>query len=112
MADRLPQAVLFGPRGYQGADWYESVEPDALREQIEHLHEHRGKASVVDPARLLAAAHNWPSNGWARGDVIQTYRLGFLRALSAAHFEAGMGKRSAGVCATGKPALADADHAA
>lgn len=107
LADRVPAEVLHGPRGYQGADWYERVDPLALACAIDDLRARPGiETSVVDPDRLADVARAWPQTGWAQGGTIQAYRIGLLRAMAAAHFEAAVARR-----AGPSPALAQPEGA-
>lgn len=84
LADRVHADVLHGPRGYQGADWYEGITPATLKEAIDGA----PPSGVVDRDALSRLAATWPTGGWEHGDVIGPYRLGLLRALAAARFEA------------------------
>jgi asparagine synthase (glutamine-hydrolysing) len=85
LADRLPPAILTGGRGYQFADWYESLSRERLRAELDALQ--RGPAaSLLDFARLRDVVERWPAGGWETQPVISTYRLALLRALSAARF--------------------------
>jgi asparagine synthase (glutamine-hydrolysing) len=86
LADRLPASVLNGRRGYQYADWYEALSRDRLRLELEALEASRTAASLLDFGRLRRLVDRWPAEGWETQPVIATYRLGLLRALSAARF--------------------------
>ncbi len=86
LADRLPPEIISGPRGYQGADWYERVSVEDALELIEVLRDHSEGNDVVDLTRLASLARRWPTQGWAQGSIISCFRYGFLRALSAACF--------------------------
>jgi asparagine synthase (glutamine-hydrolysing) len=86
LADRLPIEVLYGPRGYQGADWYELVGADMITSEIEALRQQGTAGSVLDFDQLLNIVGSWPDKGWEQEQVMQTFRMGLLRALSAAHF--------------------------
>jgi asparagine synthase (glutamine-hydrolysing) len=86
LADRLPPAVLNGQRGYQYPGWYEGIDGSALEGVLSDLEGQSAAASLLDVSRLRALASAWPSSGWESLNVIVTYRLGFLRAISAAAF--------------------------
>jgi asparagine synthase (glutamine-hydrolysing) len=85
LADRLPPAVLNGPRGYQGADWFEWLDPADIRATLAEL-EAGDQAELLDFPRLHALAASWPTEGWESLEVIARYRMAFLRALSAQRF--------------------------
>jgi len=84
--DRLPPSVLNGPRGYQFADWYEGLTAERLSQEVAAVAECPYAASMLDVDRLRALVRAWPPADWAAHDVIVTYRLTLLRALSAARF--------------------------
>jgi asparagine synthase (glutamine-hydrolysing) len=85
LADRLPAAVLNGPRGYQFADWHESLSKERLWAALEDL-EASPAASLLDLRRLHAFVDQWPTAGWETKSVIATHRLALLRTLSAGYF--------------------------
>jgi asparagine synthase (glutamine-hydrolysing) len=87
LADRLPEAVLEGPRGYQFADWYETIDRESLDRQIGRLEQKLAGGSVIDFRRLRSLAASWPQGNWGSAAVIGTYRIMLLRALAAASFE-------------------------
>jgi asparagine synthase (glutamine-hydrolysing) len=84
-ADRLPASVLSAPRGYQYADWYERISEAGLRRALADLAE-GAAASVLDLRTLESRISSWPSGDWHLSENIGTYRLGFLKALSAGSF--------------------------
>lgn len=86
LADRLPQSVLHGPRGYQFADWYETISRTGLERQVAKLREMLGPETVIDLEALQRLAASWPDGEWASLDVIGTYRVSMLRALAAGAF--------------------------
>ena len=86
LADRLPPSVLNGRRGYQYPGWYEGIDRAALERLLSKLEGHRAASSLLDLSGLQALASAWPSSGWESLDVIVTYRLAFLRAVSAGAF--------------------------
>jgi asparagine synthase (glutamine-hydrolysing) len=85
-ADRLPKEVLYGPRGYQFADWYEAVDPRALIRDLVSLSRESRAEDFVDLPRLEELVSSFPAGGWETSAVMGTYRLAMLRAFSAAHF--------------------------
>jgi asparagine synthase (glutamine-hydrolysing) len=89
LSDRLPKAVVDEKlRGYQAADWYETLTANrlAIAEEVARLEDFGPAARLIDLRRLKRLVTEWPSGGWARRDVLQPYRLALLRGLSAAHF--------------------------
>jgi asparagine synthase (glutamine-hydrolysing) len=88
-ADRLPPAVAnLHMRGYQGADWYETIARDMplLRDELARIERCSAAAEALDPEWLARALDTLPSSGWNRRDVILRYRYGLLRGISAGHF--------------------------
>jgi asparagine synthase (glutamine-hydrolysing) len=86
LADRLPEAVLDAPRGYQGADWYERVDGVAIAQSLEELGLKLNSEAGIDMEAIRILASAWPVGGWSDGSIISTYRYGLLRAVSAAYF--------------------------
>lgn len=103
LADRLPPGVLNGVRGYQFADWYESLSAPALLREIANLRASPAASALLDLDRAEWLARSWPEGGWSSGAVLSTYRIGLLRALSAAHFAAAIEAESVGPLASGAP---------
>jgi asparagine synthase (glutamine-hydrolysing) len=88
-ADRLPKEVIGSrTRGYQAADWYESLGRDVatLREEAKAIARCSSASAAMDVDWLQQTAASWPDGGWARQDVIMRHRWGLLRAISAGHF--------------------------
>jgi len=84
-ADRLPPSVLQAPRGYQYADWYEHIDEAALERTLAELEQ--GPAStLLDLDVLQDRASSWPAGDWHLAENIGTYRMAFLKALSAGGF--------------------------
>jgi asparagine synthase (glutamine-hydrolysing) len=89
LEDRLPRTVLDERRkGYQAADWHEGVaghldEAAALLDEIE---QNALAAALLDVNALRTWIHEFPSEGWERGDVMARYRAALLYGLSAGHF--------------------------
>ncbi len=86
LADRLPQSVLSSPRGYQYADWYETIDRSSLERQISRLEQRLGNESVLDIEGLRRLAGSWPEAGWDSLQLLGTYRIMLLRALAAGEF--------------------------
>jgi asparagine synthase (glutamine-hydrolysing) len=88
-ASRLPAGVAeMHVRGYQGADWYESVARDLplLREELEVIGHCSEAAKALDTNWIADSMESWPDRDWARRDTILRYRYGLLRGISAGHF--------------------------
>lgn len=86
LADRLPPEVIDGPRGYQGADWYERMDPAELLHAAEEFGSQLGSDSPVNLEAIALLLEDWPSSDWETGTVISRYRYGLLRALAGAAF--------------------------
>lgn len=86
-ADRLPDEVLFGDRGYQGADWYERATAEDVIEFVDSLRDTIEAGGVLDFNALARRAQQWPGVDWSDGTVIARFRYGLLRAISAASFQ-------------------------
>lgn len=85
-ADRLPPEVLAGVRGYQYADWYESIDRHQLKFLVSVLAADRTVSELIDVEHLINLVKSWPPGDWVNPSIIATYRLAMLRALSAATF--------------------------
>ena len=88
-ADRLPRPLIEQRRkGYQAADWHESLTAvrDRLGAELEQLERCDPATRSLDLARLRRLVENWPTGGWERDEVMFPYRLALMRGLSAGHF--------------------------
>lgn len=90
LADRLPHAVLYSRlRGSQFMDWHEHVSAaDADRLLTQLLQDAPIVAEILDVGNVRRRIAAWPSSGWQTPTAIADYRVGLLRALSAAAFAA------------------------
>lgn len=89
LADRLPQAVLNEQKkGYQAADWHESLTAGRadVRTELDRLTTCTAAAQLLDIEKLKSLVDNWPTTGWERDDVRESYRLALLRGVAAGHF--------------------------
>jgi asparagine synthase (glutamine-hydrolysing) len=87
--DRLPPEVVHQVgKGYQAADWYESIARarGQLGEELERLGDCAPAAAALDLERLRRLTAEWPTDGWGTQKVMQAYRLALLRGISAGHF--------------------------
>jgi asparagine synthase (glutamine-hydrolysing) len=75
-------------RGYQSADWCETLESDLdeLRREAAAIDRCRPAGRVLDVSRLEQLIASWPKERWDRDDVIMRYRHGVLRGIAAGHF--------------------------
>ena len=89
LADRLPKQVLDEwRRGLQSPDWHEDLTAvrGRIAEELDRLEACAAATRALDQPRLRRLTENWPSSGWERDQVIQSYRLALLRAISTGHF--------------------------
>jgi asparagine synthase (glutamine-hydrolysing) len=89
LADRLPPEVLSArDKGYQAADWHEvlTVDRDQITLEVERLARCGPAARILDLDKLRRLVEAWPSGGWERGAVIDSYRGALLRGLAVGHF--------------------------
>jgi asparagine synthase (glutamine-hydrolysing) len=87
--NRLPGSVKDSTlRGYQSADWCETLESDLdeLRREAAAIDRCRPAGRVLDVSRLEQLIASWPKERWDRDDVIMRYRHGVLRGIAAGHF--------------------------
>ena len=88
-ADRLPPEVLNLPiRGLQAADWHEGLTADRerLADEIARMEACPSVAAMLDTRRMRRLLEDWPLSGWHSPQIIETYRVALMRALSAGHF--------------------------
>lgn len=88
-AQDLPPAVSgFQQRGYQGADWYETVERDLalLKGELEAIQRCAPANDILDAEWIDNLLTNPPTGAWGRRDVVMRNRYGLLRSISAGHF--------------------------
>ena len=106
LSDRLPEEVLHGPRGYQGADWFERIDKKAILQALTLLAVSIRSTGVLNYAALESLARQWPTDNWHSGSTISTFRYALPRAIAAAAFMAAfdLGTESALRAATGTEA--------
>lgn len=89
LADRLPQAVLNEQkRGYQAADWHDGLTAARadVAAELERIAACAPAAKALDIERMKRLVENWPTSGWERDDVINSYSLALVRGIAAGHF--------------------------
>jgi asparagine synthase (glutamine-hydrolysing) len=87
LSDRLPVDILeTAPRGYQMADWYETLDREEIAVAIEMTAADPMASSIINVPRLRHMFENWPRGGWNSIRIVQEYRFHFLIALSVSHF--------------------------
>jgi asparagine synthase (glutamine-hydrolysing) len=91
LSDRVPEAVLNGPRGYQFADWYEMLSPRSFVPVLDAL-ENTDAAELLDLDAVRRLASQWPGQNLASLATVGTFRMALLRAVSAGVFAATLGK--------------------
>lgn len=91
LSDRVPPSVLHGPRGYQFADWYETLAPRSFGPVLDALGGTEASELLdLDAVRQLAS--RWPGENLASLATVGTFRMALLRAVSAGVFAATLGK--------------------
>lgn len=88
-ADRLPEAVLSEQRkGYQAIDWHEGLTAARtdVAAELARIATCTPAMRLLDIGRLGRLVANWPTEGWERQGVGESYRLALLRGISAGHF--------------------------
>jgi len=89
LADRVPQRVVHETgRGYQGADWHERMTAARadIAAEVARFDGCLPAARALNLVRMRGLLDDWPSDGWARDEIIDRYRLALLRGLSGGHF--------------------------
>lgn len=88
-ADRVPSSILWERRrGYQGADWHQSLVADegALNQELARIAACEQAGAVLNLGRLQSLGRNLPAHGWHKRATVEAYRLALLRGVSAGHF--------------------------
>src|SRR5579862_9379296 len=89
LADRLPQLVLNEPRkGLQAADWHErlsAVRPE-VSDELDRLDACAPASRALDLRKMRQLVEHWPTEGWERDDIVDSYRCALLRGISTGHF--------------------------
>lgn len=87
--DRLPPEILNArTKGQQSADWYETAtwEREDVRAELERLAASPTAARLLDLESMRRDLDDWPKDGWAQPEVVDTYKLKLLRGLSVGVF--------------------------
>ena len=88
-AGRLPREVAtWRMRGYQAADWYETLgrARDGIEREIALIAQCEAAAEIVDIESLKDAVNSWPEAGWHKEEVRARYRSGLVGQISVGHF--------------------------
>ena len=89
LTDRVPAAVREARlKGLQASDWHENLTAarQELRDEAARLARSPAAAALLDTERLARLVEDWPQDGWARKDVVESYRVALMRGVSAGHF--------------------------
>ena len=89
LADRLPEAVLYGRRDTrQIGDWYENLTASrqAMSAELDRIESCPLAAAAIDVPRLRNDLDNWPTGRWNDYEVLIRYRYTLPRAIAAGHF--------------------------
>jgi asparagine synthase (glutamine-hydrolysing) len=88
MGEVLPPEILDATtKGYQAADWYETL--GAIRPRLHEeiaLQNEKGIGGYLDLQGLEQSLRDWPEAGWHRSTNERRYRLKLLRGLSVGTF--------------------------
>lgn len=87
LADRVPAQILNQQvRGYQAADWYESIDLDELRGMIDEIASSPTASELIDIPRLRRTIENWPKQGFEQFRVYQELAVDLPAALATGLF--------------------------
>ena len=89
MRDRLPPETLAcTARGLQAADWYLTLGErlPQMRAELGRIKKSALAARVLDLDRLQHLIDTWPSTGYERSEVNDSYHLALTRGLAAGNF--------------------------
>jgi asparagine synthase (glutamine-hydrolysing) len=83
-----PEAIAMRGKGLQAIDWHEGLTAarGALAEEVARLEDCGPAATAIDVPRLQKLVAEWPEGGWETDEVMRSYRLALLRAVSTGHF--------------------------
>ena len=73
-------------RGMQGADWYELLPVELLREWFNTFRHQPEFNELVDVAKVDLALASFPTSGWGEPEIYQTYRDQLLKVLEIGSF--------------------------
>jgi len=86
---RIPESTRLNyKRGLQGADWYITVAEalPAIRAEVRKIEASPAAREWIDMARLHELLENWPSSGYEKTVVSNTWHNALLRAVSLGYF--------------------------
>jgi asparagine synthase (glutamine-hydrolysing) len=87
MSDRVaPQVLSSRLRGYQTADWHETITKSAVSERFNHYKRHPIVNELIDVEYVQSVIDRWPTSGWGDRKTMSLYRNDVLGVLSLADF--------------------------
>jgi len=87
MSDRIaPQVLSSLLRGYQAADWHETITKSEVSERFNRYKQHDLVGELLDVDHVQSMIDRWPSSGWEDRKTMSLYRNELLGVLSLADF--------------------------
>jgi asparagine synthase (glutamine-hydrolysing) len=89
LKERIPESTrLSYKRGLQGADWYITVAEalPAIRAEVREIEASPAAREWIDMPRLHALLENWPTSGYEKAAISNTWHNALLRAVSLGYF--------------------------
>jgi len=87
MADRIAPEVLSSRlRGYQAADWHETITKSAVSNRFKRYKGHPLVRELLDVDHIQSVIDAWPTSGWGDRKIMSLYRNDVLGAVSLADF--------------------------
>jgi asparagine synthase (glutamine-hydrolysing) len=87
MSDRIaPQVLSSRLRGYQTADWHETITKTAVSNRFDQCKRHALVNELIDVDQVESVIERWPTSGWEDRKVMGLFRNDLLRILSVADF--------------------------
>jgi asparagine synthase (glutamine-hydrolysing) len=87
MSDRVaPRVISSRLRGYQTADWHETITKSAVSDRFDRYKRHEIVNELIDVDEVQSVIDRWPSSGWGDRKTMSLYRNDVLGILSLADF--------------------------
>jgi len=87
MSDRIaPQVLSSRLRGYQAADWHETITKSQVSDRFNRYKQHDLVRELFDVDYVQSMIDRWPSSGWEDRKTMSLYRNELLGVLSLADF--------------------------